>query len=548
MSDDKKRESDARPHERDEKPRESREEREERERKEQGVSSTLKASSALGVLAAIVLALLVNVAVARRYKRWDFTSAQLYTLSEPTKTTLRGLSETVQINVLLSSSDGLSTSVRHLLTAYGAETDKLDVRYLDPDRNPAEFMAFQQRYGLLAGRTEDGRVVADASIVVVKGDKRWFLTPNDLVDVSESDEGRSRPKLEQGITMAIRNVLGGERQRICFARGHGELGTDEPGARGLGELKHRLDRNNVDVSVIDVTATDAPKDPWKGCALVYVAGPQTPWAERDAEKLATYLTSGGNVILFVNAMPDGDKRRLVPSGLETVASKGGIELRSDLVFEKEKAHRIPQGMGETFLGQAKPHPITTALVEERTPGTRLLFLLAQSLGRIPGSTVVPAELVVTSPEAYAVTDFLLWKDEAPQDKRPGDRDGPLAVAMAAELPKPPGSTEPRGPRIVVIGSSSITQGQVWQEPALRAGAYFVESAVSWLTTRPQIVDIPAKPAVTAGMRLTEESAAQVRNYVIGYIPIAAALVGLAVFLRRRSTERRRDAVDRRKGA
>jgi hypothetical protein len=112
--------------------------------------------------------------------------------------------------------------------------------------------------------------------------------------------------------------------------------------------------------------------------------------------------------------------------------------------------------------------------------------------------------------------------------------------MAAELPKVD-EKEPHGPRLIVVGSSSITQGQVWQEPSLRPSAYFVESAISWLTSRPQIVDIPAKPAVAAGLRLTEDSLSQVTNYVAVYIPLAAALVGLAVFLRRRSTERRGDA-------
>ena len=37
---------------------------------------------------------------------------------------------------------------------------------------------------------------------------------------------------------------------------------------------------------------------------------------------------------------------------------------------------------------------------------------------------------------------------------------------------------------------------------------------------------------------------QIKAYVTAYIPIAAALVGLAVLLRRRATEKRRDAVHR----
>ena len=43
-------------------------------------------------------------------------------------------------------------------------------------------------------------------------------------------------------------------------------------------------------------------------------------------------------------------------------------------------------------------------------------------------------------------------------------------------------------------------------------------------SRPQIVDIPPKQAVMAGLRLTDESMRQVSTYVTFYIPLAAALV------------------------
>ena len=58
---------------------------------EGGVTSAVKATSAIGVLAAFALAVLLNVVVSRQYKRWDMTSSKLYSLSEPTKTTLRSL-------------------------------------------------------------------------------------------------------------------------------------------------------------------------------------------------------------------------------------------------------------------------------------------------------------------------------------------------------------------------------------------------------------------------------------------------------------------------
>jgi hypothetical protein len=510
-----------------------------------GVTTAAKTTSAVGLAAAFGAAILLNVIVARQYKRWDMTSSKLYSISEPTRTTLQSLKEPVEVNVLLAKSDGLLVSLRHLLMTYTSETTLVDVRYIDPDKDPLAYQAFLQKHGLASGRTEDGRVVTEAAVVVVKGDKRWFLTQQDLVDLSEADEGKSRPKLEQGLTTAIRNVLSGEKTKVCFSKGHGELGTDEPGARGLGELKHRLDKNNVEVTVVDSTSPDVAREPWRGCNLVYIAGPQSPWTAAEAEGLSKHLDAGGSLIAFLLPMLDRDQKRVIPNGLESVLAKGGVEARQDVIIETAPGVRLPSGAGETFFATPKPHPVTQALVDQKDQaGSRLLFTLAQSLGRASASTVSPADLVSTSADAFSMADFLASRGDGPPEKRPGDRTGPLTVATASELPKLKDGS--RGARMIVVGSPALTQGSMWEDPRLRGGATFVESAISWLTSRPQIVDIPAKPSATVGLRLTEESLNRVRNYVVMYIPAAMALLGYSVYLRRRSTEKRKDAMERTK--
>ena len=122
-----------------------------------------------GVLAAGVIAVCVNVLTHRFYKRWDWTESGLYTLSQATLQTLHSLADPVEVIVFLSASDPLNLSVQHMLSAYGAETKLLRPRYVDPDRSPAEFLALQKEYGINAGKTEDGRVITDASLVIARG-------------------------------------------------------------------------------------------------------------------------------------------------------------------------------------------------------------------------------------------------------------------------------------------------------------------------------------------------------------------------------------------
>ena len=99
-----------------------------------------------GVAAVMVLAVMVNVYAARHFRRWDLTAHGLYTLSPATIETLHTLGERIDVDVLLSSKDPLANSIRFLLTAYEAETDRLAIRYVDPDRRPADFVALQLEY------------------------------------------------------------------------------------------------------------------------------------------------------------------------------------------------------------------------------------------------------------------------------------------------------------------------------------------------------------------------------------------------------------------
>ena len=64
-----------------------------------------KALSALGVVAAMVVAVNANVLVSRFYARWDVTSEGLYTLSPATTSILRSLDTDVRITVLLARTD-----------------------------------------------------------------------------------------------------------------------------------------------------------------------------------------------------------------------------------------------------------------------------------------------------------------------------------------------------------------------------------------------------------------------------------------------------------
>ena len=498
---------------------------------------TTKHSVSAGIVAAMILAVLVNVLVARHYRRWDWTQGGLYTLSDATLQTLRSLEEPVQVYVLLSPGDPLEVSLEHLLAAYRAETTRLDVRYTDPDRHPAEFLAVQQRFGIVPGKTDDGRIVTDASVVVVRGDKPHFITPRDLVEVDDADDLRARPRLEQALTGAIRSVVGGERPKVCFTTGHGE-----PSLEGaLGPLRARLGKNNYDVEEIAPTrAAPGERDKLATCRLVVLAGPSQKVPAEDVARLRAYLVGGGNALLVVGQEPEGEDERYLDLGTDELLAAAGVKLESDFVFELDPARRASGGLGETFLPAPRPHAITDGLLKaaERDQGLDVVMTVASSLTPTGGGTAAPVPLLVTSDASFGMVDFFAWAKH-PSAPSPGEADhkGPLTVAYAAELPKTRAAA-PHGPRVGVVGSSSGLQAADWRDEGLRGAMIFVESAIAWLAAQPVALDIPSKPAFTAGLHMTEDRLTWIFRYVVLFVPLASLLLGISVMLRRTSTERR----------
>ncbi len=505
------------------------------ERAAGSVTRSFKALAAAGVLAAGVIAITVNVLVARFYKRWDWTEAGLYTLSNATVQTLHSLRDPVQIIVLLSASDNLTQSVHHMLDAYRAETTELEPRFIDPDKNPAEFLAIQKKYGIQAGKTEDGRVVTDASIVVARGSRHWFITTDDMMSYSDKT-GKVRPKLEQALTEGIANVLDRDQAEVCFTKGEKEIPIDDAGPTGLGELHFRLQKGNYKVKVVD-TLTPSRGPRFSGCRVVVMAGPQDRVPARTAKEIADYLKGGGNVLLLVNPVLDDDNK-VRPTGLEPVAELGGIRFDNDFIIEQDPSARLPSGLGANFFAVPKQHGITKALFDDDgKPRFRVLVEDAQSLKTTTSGT--PDALLVSSPSAFSINNLGPFvQGDKDVVKGPDNPGGPFTVAMASELPKPKGDKDSHGPRLVVVGTVNVAWSQSWRDSTLLGDRLFVENAISWLAARPTLVSVPEKPSHDVGLSLTEDSIAEVRNYVLLYMPGAGLLLAAFILLRRRAAEKR----------
>lgn len=494
----------------------------------------------LGVVFGALLLVNVNVLGARQYWRWDVTPDRLYSLSGPTRELLGELHEPVDVNVLLSKADPLLVSVRHMLEAYGAQTQQLRVRYVDPDRSPAEFLAVQQKYQILAGKADDGRVVTDAAIVVARGEQHWFVTAEELVRFDE-ESGRSRPALEQALSSALANVRGNEKAKLCFSTGHREPTLDDVGPQGLSELRQRLLKNNYDPQSVDASG---PRSSFADCVAVIVPVPELEFGADEARRLAEYVAAGGNALLLLGPTL-GEDHTVRGTGLEPVLQLAGVALGRNVVLERDEAQRLPSGSGELFFAKLRSHAVTRGVLHEDDKlSSRVLVVQSRSLDAGPATVLLETSgnaVALTSLEALSSAEKRaeLGRDQPPKS---------YGLAAARELAKPAQSKSQHGPRLFVTGASNLAWNRNFQDPSLYGNRRLIENAISWVAARPSMLGVPDKPTREVGLSLSEESLGEVMRYVLLYMPGSAALIGAFVLIRRRNTERRsRRSVDDARG-
>jgi len=508
---------------------------------QRGLGRQLGVWSALGVLAASVIAVCANVLVARHYQRWDVTRAQLYTLSPASLETLAGLSEEVQVLVFLGQADPDLGSVRRMLDQYAAQTPLLHVRYVDPDREPGEFLALQNRYRLMQGRAEQGHLVSEAALVVAQGDARWVITSEDIVSYDDA-RGTVQPRLEQALTEGLRQVLHPKPTAACFSHGQQEASMDDGGPSGLGGLRYTLEKNNYSTREVDLSSASSELALWP-CDLVILAAPGEVYSESAVARLVVAARHGKNFLISISPTL-GEDNHTSKSGLEPLLELFGVHARQQLIFERDPNLALPMGVGgEVFFALPKPHAITRGLIQDGEARFRVLLQLAQGFD-VDGKA---APLLATSERAFAVRDAgILATPKGALDGVAHDADGPFVVAVAAELERGGNADAPsaaaehaaqpeeHAARLVVLGSSAPLLGNTWQDASLAGTRRFVESTIAWVAARPTLVSLTEKPERQVDLRFTEQAMTEIARYVLLYMPGTALALAALVLLRRRS--------------
>ncbi|MFQ5527895.1 MAG: GldG family protein [Thermoanaerobaculia bacterium] len=501
-------------------------------------SSTLSA----GVVLVLALVVIVNYFAWKYYQRFDWTSDELYTLSEKSKSVVAGLEEPIEAVVFLSPGEPLFEPINELLSRYAAESANFSVRVVDPEKNLIEAQSLVTRFEL-----------SQLDVIVFDGgDDRRVVESADLADYDYSGlQAGLGPQMtafkgEQVFTGALIDLAEDRKPKIVFTSGHGELRLDDRSGRGLSELEALLGRDNFDLE--EWTPLAEPQVP-AGADVVVIAGPTAGFAAPEVEALKAFVESGGRLLALLDPI-FGDSGAVAPSGLEEYFFGFGIGIGADIVIDPEGP--IPFFGAETFfVSSFGDHPITRPLRQAEIP---VIVPLAQSVQTVDGAIgPEPAVLLETSAAGWGERNLDNLGNVALDDL---DAQGPVAIALAVELGSEdesvgpqesvPGDGSEAGPteqtidlkqgdsrapaRVAVFGDADfLTNSQLRNV----GNAELAANTMNWLVERENMIAIPAKQPEQVRLNLTGKDVRSIGLLVFLVLPGLAVLAGAAVFSRRR---------------
>jgi hypothetical protein len=463
------------------------------------------------IAAVLALVAMFNYLSIRHFTRFHWNRNTQAELSGRTHQVLAALTNTVKVIVYFDSKEeDLFPRVKGLLKEYQFASPRIQVQYVDYLRDGTAARKVKQDYKLATGNDKDVIIFdADGRSVVVNARDLSDYDISELTSGKSRDVYRTHFKGELLFTSKIYAVANARATIAYHLIDHGEH-PDVGEGDGYGRFYALLrDENNFDVRSLRLVGTnEVPGD----CSLLIIAGPTTPLATVELDRIQRYLVQGGRALIAFN---QGSRR----TGLEKLLGKWwGVEVGENVITDRENA--ISTTGFDVVPVEYGSHQIVHGL-----RGSRVLLYMPRSIraqrsGRSEESKV--DELLFTGPKSLVITD-LRRREVDPTQTGPQ----PLMAVVEKSVPAlQRGST-----RIAVIGDSFL-----WGNNWINADANgdFAAATANWLVNQSVLLSgIPPRPLKHYKLTMTQSQLRSVQLILMAGVPSAVLFLGLLVWFRRR---------------
>jgi ABC-type uncharacterized transport system involved in gliding motility auxiliary subunit len=435
------------------------------------------------VIAAVVVA---NILADRYNKSYDSTANKRYSLSEQTAKIVKGLKQNAVITYFNQSTrfrDG-----RDLLDQYANLSPKVQVKYVDPDKDPE----LAREFGIRSFGTA----------VVQIGSKR--------------EEAKSMT--EEGITGAFIRDLKNTSRTVCFTAGSGEHQLDDSNREGMSKFKEVLAKDSYESKSVDLLSkAEVPSD----CATLVIAGPTKNYEQPEVDAIKKYVESGGRALFMLDPplklahdeIADND-------ALTNLLQSWGVTLNKDLILDLNPLGQLA-GVGPqvALVTSYASQPIVDQL-----RGTATGFPLSRSLD-IKNTDKTSVQKLFDSSSSSLATSNLSSPSVDAND--PKNKKGPLTLAAAGTFNT--GKENSQG-RFVVVGSSTWASNRFI---SALGDSDLASNTVNWLSSDEDLISIRPKPPEDRRITMTARQLAWVRATSQFVLPFMVVIVGVSVWWKRR---------------
>lgn len=462
-------------------------------------AGTYGTSSILGAMLGIVILGLLGFLSTRYHQRFDLSDDGVHTLAQQTTDLLEGLERDVSITVFFNESD--SPPIAALLDRYDFASERVKLRYVDPNAEPALI----DELGLTSEELAEGIV-------------RFSVDSGESTTLSAFSE--------PDVTNALLKLVKSTGKKIYFLEGHNERRIDAEageessfasGPDSYGQAADALTNETYEVErLLLASLPDVPSD----ASAVILAGPTRPLLAEEVAALERFVARGGGLLVAVDPRAQTNIYELLVGW--------GISLGDDVIVDRALAvfGQATTPIAREYDGS---HPITAPL---REPA---IFPMVRSV-EVDGSVESEYSILAkTGPESWAERDLDGWRTTGRAEFDDLDLMGPVPVAVAGSPPRDgTADLDPAGEakqgRVVVFGDSDFATNEYLD--ALRNRDLFVNS-VNWLAG--DVGQITVRPNVSraSSFQMTQEEFRVIQYVSLFVLPEAIAVLGVLIWWLRR---------------
>jgi hypothetical protein len=469
----------------------------------------------------IFLALMIFSITIRHYKRWDFSRDQKYALADKTKRFLDSFKGKVRITVFFSPNSPIAPDVQNLLTEYQyAAKGKIDVEYIDPERNLSRAKEVLDKY----------KVVSGESLLIIDYDNRnKTVKESEMAEIDQSAMAFGEPprvtafKGEQAITSALIDLVEGKKNTIGYITGHKEPAIT--GTSPISVLKTFIENENIKFQELNLFNVGAiPPD----LKMLMIAGPKYDLSDREMKMLRDFWDKQGRILVLLDPAAKTPK-------LDAFLNQLGVKVNDDrlMVFLKTGIQELAltRDVYAHFLGDS---PITGRLADSRVIFFGATSSLTLDPNRVRTANIRLEPLVQAEKGYFAETDYES-NDQARYQADATKAGGapPLTIGVSIEKG---GSADERvqvnSSRIVVVSNATFIEDNALTQD--QQALDFISGSTNWLLSREKLIGIAPKVTKPLTFSLTEHSLSMARWIILVLLPLFPAVIGAAVWWQRRA--------------